>query len=440
VDFWQHDNLRDALNSRHFGRIVQAYRLAHRPPLSQTLVAGWLRLTQAQISRMERADVPPSDLRKLQDWATTLKIPSAMLWFAAGHLTDASEVSEQYKVVDNLDEVRRRELIKLTGATVLSGSSLIIDTPWSRLTESLAGRRSADESVVHAITRRTEHHVRVEDTQPARERVPALQRHERAIRDVLTMTSEDSLRRRLLTCLGQTQALTGLAMFDTQRHHQAVALYRQALEAAREAGDGPLIAYTLCLWTYLLGSRGDHAGAAQMLIQASENVRGSSAATHSWISGHLAERQAAAGESHEALRSLDKALALFDYVGTDSDRPWRYFITAGRMGGFAVGTHVRLQHKNTEQIADGLLASLPTEEGKNRALIQSELAVSAAYASDYEQMEFFAIPAAQFALNTDFTQVIDRLWDLVETLPTTSATGRRVRSELTEQLLDSTSA
>jgi tetratricopeptide (TPR) repeat protein/transcriptional regulator with XRE-family HTH domain len=75
--------MREALASWHIGQVIRAYR--HHPhhgprPLSQELVASWLRLTQTQLSRAENG-LPVKDLDKLTNWAQTLKIPARHLWF-----------------------------------------------------------------------------------------------------------------------------------------------------------------------------------------------------------------------------------------------------------------------------------------------------------------------------------------------------------------------
>lgn len=81
--FWESDQLRDALADWHMGRVVYAYR-HHRfhgqRPLAQELVAGWLGITQAQLSRVESGP-PMQDLDRLSRWARTLKVPVHLLWF-----------------------------------------------------------------------------------------------------------------------------------------------------------------------------------------------------------------------------------------------------------------------------------------------------------------------------------------------------------------------
>lgn len=73
--------MRDALHSRHFGRVLYAYRHEHRPVLTQARIGRWLDLTQGQVSRLERDPTPAHDLNKLVPWARSLRIPQRLLWF-----------------------------------------------------------------------------------------------------------------------------------------------------------------------------------------------------------------------------------------------------------------------------------------------------------------------------------------------------------------------
>ncbi|MBM9506494.1 helix-turn-helix transcriptional regulator [Streptomyces sp. KK5PA1] len=75
--------MREALARWHIGSVFHAYRTHpwHGRVVSQETVAGWLGLTQAQLSRIESARTPPQDLGKLMSWAHSLRIPSDLLWF-----------------------------------------------------------------------------------------------------------------------------------------------------------------------------------------------------------------------------------------------------------------------------------------------------------------------------------------------------------------------
>ncbi len=55
AEFWDDDVMVDALASGDFGRVLRAYRQHpfHGRPLSQTIVAGWLHVSQASLSQIE---------------------------------------------------------------------------------------------------------------------------------------------------------------------------------------------------------------------------------------------------------------------------------------------------------------------------------------------------------------------------------------------------
>lgn len=383
ADFWQQDSVRDALASQHFGRFVLAYRTAHDPPLTQTTLGRWLGMTQAQVSRMERATTGPWDLRKLQRWAATLKVPADMLWFAASHTTHESDTATR-KV--SLEDVHRRDMLKLTGAAVVAGSG-VADAPWQRLAECLARRRTADAATVRMIESRTAEFFRSEETMPARQLVTSLRTHHQALRDLITTTTDDALRRRLLVAVGETEALAGWTLFDLQRPRDAVRLYRNALESARAAGDNPLVACVLGYWSYLLSTQDDSPAAVRMLADATEQVRGSAVTTQAWLSARHAEEQAALGESVGALKSLDRAVTVFDYATSGDERPWTCFFTPSRLGSLAVSTYGRLAHPETDQVATTLLAALAPAENKVKALVLADLATSAVRGGNHDRVQ-----------------------------------------------------
>lgn len=67
AEFWSTDQMGDALDSWHMGRVVAAYRNHpfHGQLLRQELVAGWMGITQAQLSRIENGPAV-QDLQKLR--------------------------------------------------------------------------------------------------------------------------------------------------------------------------------------------------------------------------------------------------------------------------------------------------------------------------------------------------------------------------------------
>jgi transcriptional regulator with XRE-family HTH domain len=81
ANFWDHRELRAALASRHFGRVLRAYRChPHHGlrPLAQDVTARWFGITQPQLSRIENGP-PTVHLDRLGAWAQLLGIPEHLL-------------------------------------------------------------------------------------------------------------------------------------------------------------------------------------------------------------------------------------------------------------------------------------------------------------------------------------------------------------------------
>lgn len=84
ADFWDEVVLREALASRHMGRVIRAWRTHPRhgrQDFPQDQVAAWAGITQAQLSRIENGQ-PLMHLDRLIHWAGVLRIPADRLWYA----------------------------------------------------------------------------------------------------------------------------------------------------------------------------------------------------------------------------------------------------------------------------------------------------------------------------------------------------------------------
>lgn len=83
-EFWEYPVMQDALACRHMGRVIRAFRehpLHGRLSISQSTVAAWIGITQAQVSRIETGS-PIVDIDRLVEWALLLRIPEKYLWFS----------------------------------------------------------------------------------------------------------------------------------------------------------------------------------------------------------------------------------------------------------------------------------------------------------------------------------------------------------------------
>jgi hypothetical protein len=111
AEFWQHPALQQAFTQRHMGRVVRAYRrhpYHGRHPLAQEVVAGWVRLGQTQLSRIESGPAMVH-LDRLIQWARALRIPAEYLWFKLPD--DGSNGTES-------EDMKRRTFLAGAGAAV----------------------------------------------------------------------------------------------------------------------------------------------------------------------------------------------------------------------------------------------------------------------------------------------------------------------------------
>ena len=289
--------------------------------------------------------------------------------------------------------------------------------------------------MVAVVEKRTREFFDAEETVPARQLVARLSSHHRAVQTLAQNNADDGLRRRLLTSAGETEALAGWVLFDTGRPVEAARVLRGALDTARAAGDPALAACILGYWSYLLASNGDTPGAVRMLVDASEHVRGSDAATQAWVLARRAEEEATIGDTTSAVRSLDQAVAVFDYVPAGPGRPWTSFFTANRLGGLAVSAYAKMAHRETDALAASLLHSLTPTETKVRALVLADLAIPVARHRDYDRLSALTEESASLATRTEASLAIDRLWEVVELIPNdTTGTPHEIRECLTAQL------
>jgi transcriptional regulator with XRE-family HTH domain len=142
-EFWAAPQLAAAFNQRRFGQVIRAYRAVRGSNVTQAHVASWLRISQVQVSRIERGQSAVNDLEKLDRWARALRIPPRCLWFPVSAqpsdaYTDATKTPSLHASVGaEGDDVRRRQFLKTAGVgvsllasgVVTAGSTRSIGSP-----------------------------------------------------------------------------------------------------------------------------------------------------------------------------------------------------------------------------------------------------------------------------------------------------------------------
>ena len=230
ADFWEQPEIRSALLSRHFGRFLRAYRTSQSPQIKQSQLARWLGITQGQLSRIERSSTPIGDLHKLDAWARALHIPLDRLWFnPASASSSPDDAAASPAIVEEPphneeSDVRRRDSLKVAGVAALAAAhSVLSDTPWQRLIDSLDKGRPVDTATVQLIHDRTVDLFYADETVPSRELLTSAMQHRKAIQALLANSRNDSVRNHLVMALGETDALAGccltLAEETTRRTH-----------------------------------------------------------------------------------------------------------------------------------------------------------------------------------------------------------------------------
>ncbi|MFI0421088.1 helix-turn-helix domain-containing protein [Spongiactinospora sp. 9N601] len=235
-EFWAEDALRQAFAARHIGRVLRAYRRHpwHGKPLSQERVAGWLRLSQAQLSRIESGP-PIQDLTRLIAWARLFGMPSRDLWFALPNENGAPDLDHFPTTVGNHGPV--------------SWTAMAMDDlpprMWDR-TASIVGtlRRQLDESKAADG--------RLGPTAALPGVLDVLGAVQYNVRDV-----KPRVRRALLTVGADAAEFLGWLYRDLRDLRTAEYWYDRATELAQEAGDDPMQGYILIRKSQLAYDRRD---------------------------------------------------------------------------------------------------------------------------------------------------------------------------------------
>ncbi|WP_329405419.1 XRE family transcriptional regulator [Nocardia vinacea] len=223
-EFWQTDQMQDALATWHMGRVIYAYRThpIHGRPLQQELVAGWLELTQGQLSRLENGPAP-DQLSKLIQWAETLTIPDDLLWFKLPKPNGAT-----------VEDVNRQGFIKAAAAIAVAPGTLL---DLLRKLEPTPVPSMVGVAEIEQIRTAVKIFTSWDNTYGGglvREAVAAQLRYAVSL---LQANCAPRNRGNLFAAVGLLSHAAGFMAFDAYAHHDARTMFKLALSCAEEGGD-----------------------------------------------------------------------------------------------------------------------------------------------------------------------------------------------------------
>ncbi|MGH3927989.1 MAG: helix-turn-helix domain-containing protein, partial [Pseudonocardiaceae bacterium] len=240
--------LRDALEARHFGHVLNVYRHEHRPVLTQAKVGRWLGLTQGQVSRLERTAQPTHDLNKLDQWARALRIPERYLWFQLSqqpnraHARPRHAHSLDHKSETGGEDVLRRQLLRTVAAGAASASSSAFGW-FSALPPPRSITRALGITDVQIIREMTQTFRRLDNRFGGGHARSALTNY--LASDVLPVLREgryrDDVRRDLAAAVAELNQLAGWMAYDVGDADSGLRYLRHAMRLGQDSGDDALV-------------------------------------------------------------------------------------------------------------------------------------------------------------------------------------------------------
>lgn len=321
--FWLADQMRDALATWHMGRVIFAYRTHpfHGRALPQELVANWLGLTQAQLSRIEKGPAP-EQLSKLIRWAEVLRVPAEQLWFKLPAGSGA-----------RLDHVNRQELVRAAlGVTVAAVTQQPLLDLLGRIepTPIPATVGPTEIEQVRTAAREFSSWDHTYGGGLVREAVAAQLRY--AV-NLLGAGCADKHRTELHSAVGFLGHTAGFMAFDAYAHADARSMFQLGLTCAEEVGDWHLrgkVLSSMARQAIWCGYPDDGLTFIELaMVRADRLTATERAMLHSARARALAKLH----RTEEAIRAVGHADEEFAHASPPNDPPWMAYYDAAQHSG-----------------------------------------------------------------------------------------------------------
>lgn len=310
--FWQTDQMRDALATWHMGRVIYAYRTHpfHHRPLPQELVATWLGLTQAQLSRIEKGPAP-EQLSKLIRWAKVLEVPPELLWFKLPAGSGA-----------RLDEVKRQEFFRAAlGATaaVATKQPLLDLVAQLQPTPVPSTVGPAEIEQVRTAAREFSSWDHTYGGGLVREAVSAQLRY--AV-NLLGASCAEKHRVDLHSAVGFLGHTAGFMAFDAYAHADAHSMFQLGLTCAEEVGNWHLrgkVLSSMARQAIWCGNPDDGLTSIELAMVRADRL---TATERAMLHAARARALAKLHRTEEAVRAVGQADEEFARTAPENDPPW----------------------------------------------------------------------------------------------------------------------
>jgi transcriptional regulator with XRE-family HTH domain len=291
--FWQTEVMAAALASGDLGRMLRAYRShpfhGHRP-LPQTVIAGWLHVSQMTVSRIEQGKRRLT-IDEINRFADGLAIPMTLRWLP------------HHEAGEYVDSLSRRSLFGAGAGAALSLSAT---------TAPAAAHQIDPELVDHWMML-----LRVLNRHDARfgpHEAFAIVRHQLGVIAQHRRIARGELRSRLLRVEARWSDFAGWLSDDIGDEHMHDHWLNRALRLARESDDQGMVA-----WVHMLQSR-DAAShhdpeRAIALAQTAHDTRGTTRQSRALSAFRIGHGHAVAHDEASFERSLANAHSLLDGLG-----------------------------------------------------------------------------------------------------------------------------
>jgi transcriptional regulator with XRE-family HTH domain len=301
--------MREVFAARHMGKIIYAYRIHpfHGKAISQETVARWACISQAQLSRIESGP-PLHDLKRLMQWAHTLRIPARLLWFRLDEPSDSAVSTGESLYLGQAGEVSRtfrRDFVALGSFTIASHLLGMLDSEFDLIHMTLDRGTTSEERTSHLEGVADDLGVQVVRIAPLAVLNPALNTLH-SIRSLLEERQPTRHQIRLVRASAKLSTIVGEIMFNVGEFQKAHEWYKAAEHAAYDTGDRYLADIALAGQAYLPTYSDDPRGVLSLLEPRLDSNPSASPAI-AWLWGFRARAHAVLNEPDEFKHSIDRA-------------------------------------------------------------------------------------------------------------------------------------